>query len=175
MSDFRQTYTTVLNPVISPKLRVARFSSTLRQSYDLHTIRLKLKKKLCCSKNILQIACHCLTPTSCKTYDSLIPQLLRNMVKKTSSGWQEINKKCLTLRDAKRINGIQMFLALRVYNVEEREKSKYFLYMCKLTINQTKKQRNLKLPGCRNSVRLALPDGSQCRNTRGKQRIYLQH
>ena len=30
--------TAVLNKAISPKLRVARFTSTLRQSYDLHEI-----------------------------------------------------------------------------------------------------------------------------------------
>ena len=34
----RQTYTTVLNPVISPILIVARFTLALCQSYDLHDI-----------------------------------------------------------------------------------------------------------------------------------------
>ena len=35
-----QTDTTVVNPVISPKLNVARFTSTSLRSYDLHEIQL---------------------------------------------------------------------------------------------------------------------------------------
>ena len=38
--------TTVLNPVISPKLRVARFTSSLYEPYDLHEIRLTQKEAL---------------------------------------------------------------------------------------------------------------------------------
>ena len=41
-----QTDTTILNPVIYQKLRVARFNSALWQSYDLYEIRLTQKEAM---------------------------------------------------------------------------------------------------------------------------------
>ena len=88
----RQTDTTVLNPVISPKLRLARFTSALWQSHDHHEIGLTQKEALL-EREYFTGACRSLHPTTAQRHVvvpklSHLPQCLRNVVEKpTRKGW----------------------------------------------------------------------------------------
>ena len=80
-----QTDTTVLNPVISPKSAVARFTQ-ICESNDLHEIQLT-QKRLCWSGNVLHRAFPCLPTTTVLgnvvvPMLSPLPQCLRNVVEK---------------------------------------------------------------------------------------------
>ena len=65
------TYITALNPVISPKLRMARLTSTLRLSYDLHEIRLSQTEALLEQKYFTG-SMPLLTPTTLSRHDVVL-------------------------------------------------------------------------------------------------------
>ena len=88
-----QSDTTVLNPVISPKLSVARFTSILEQSHDLHEILLNQKEALL-DKKYSTGSIPLLTPAIALGHVAVqrilpLPQILRNVVEKTSGVGQE--------------------------------------------------------------------------------------
>ena len=60
----QQTDTTVLNPIISPKLRVARFYLMFVTALLSPQNSTDTKKRICWSESILHGACPCLPPTT---------------------------------------------------------------------------------------------------------------
>ena len=69
---------TVINLAIYQKQKVARFTSSLWQFYDLHEIPLT-KKRLCWSEAFLQGACHCLVQYNMKKLFSFSTPVMKDI------------------------------------------------------------------------------------------------